>query len=350
MTRLNKTNITIVLACLIMIFCAACSRDLKLPDIKNGEKIVVLGELVAGDSVNIRAGRSISVSSASSLTFKPLDGLMMKLTDASGTTIPLVYTNDFLEDQLHTNAFVSPIRILAGTSYQLDATHSLLGGISATVAIPSSFNSVIKDTATLLYGIDTVVRFDVEIGDGPGDSYYVIEALKQRMIIYGYFLLDGQWLDIISFKTTYDSLINAGIAVDTKFDTVHQEGFIRQDVFTNDQHSENFQNGGQHTVCRRVLIKDGFFNGSSYVTSVFVKTKGLVSADGFDKGRVLIRVRSVSKDYFDYLKAYEQYEPVTGLGVNSLPVKIPGNINNGIGIIGGVYQRQFPFLFDRWEF
>jgi hypothetical protein len=347
---LNKLHITILVSCVMMILGSSCSRDLKLPDIKKGEKIVVLGELVAGDTVNLRAGQSISVSSGSSLTFMPLQGLTMKLTDAAGTSWPLIYMNDFLEDQLHTNAFVSPVRIAAGTSYQFDGVHPALGSVKASVAIPASFNANIKDTATIIYGIDTVMRFNIEIGDRPGDNYYIIEALKQRMIIYGYFLLDGQWQDIISFKTTYDSLINAGVPVDTKFDTIYQEGFIRQDIFTDDQHSENFQNGGQYTVCRRVLIQDGHFDGNSYITNVFVKTRGMVSVEGYDKGRVLIRVRSVSKDYFDYLKAYEQYEPVSGLGANSLPVKIPGNINNGVGIIGGVYQHQFSFLFDHWEF
>ncbi len=66
------------------------------------------------------------------------------------------------------------------------------------------------------------------------------------------------------------------------------------------------------------------------------------------KGQVLLKIKSVSEDYFKYLKSYELFEPSGSFNTVAQPVKIPGNVENGMGVVGGVYLLQFRYVFDKW--
>jgi hypothetical protein len=58
-----------------------------------------------------------------------------------------------------------------------------------------------------------------------------------------------------------------------------------------------------------------------------------------------VYVKSVSPDYYDFLKAYEQYDPATGVGGNTAPLKLEGNVKGGFGMVGGVYRWKHSVVY-----
>jgi hypothetical protein len=57
-------------------------------------------------------------------------------------------------------------------------------------------------------------------------------------------------------------------------------------------------------------------------------------------------VKSVAADYYDFLKAYEQYEPSMGVGGNITPANLEGNVSGGLGMIGGVFRWNLKLLYQ----
>lgn len=52
-------------------------------------------------------------------------------------------------------------------------------------------------------------------------------------------------------------------------------------------------------------------------------------------GRILVSVKSLTPEYFSYLRAYETFAPATATGYLAQPVRIEGNVTGGLGVVGG---------------
>jgi hypothetical protein len=320
-----------------------------LPDTKKQRKISLLGELVANESLHFRGGQSTPVSSGSSLKFELLQGLSATITDASGLNVTLPGVEDSFSKVLYTVRFSAINKIVAGNVYTVKAVHPELGTAITTVTIPRAFTASVSDTITTVYGSDTTLATDIVIDDPEGDNYFVLEAIKQSMTITGQFYHKSQWLDVNANRQLYDSLKRV-ISLQLKFDTLYGNSFQRVNTYTSDVNTENLKDNSSFNVFRRVLITDYKFSGSSYTTRIYLSRARNFFDSTDNKGRILLQVKSVSKDYFDYLKAYELYDPTIGFSTFSPPADVKSTIQNGMGVIGGVYKIQFSYILDSWDF
>lgn len=338
-----------LIAILIAVGTVSCRKDLELPEIKADNKIVLLGELVAGDTIYLRGGQSATVSKNSDLRFKLLDNLSVSVKDG-GIDYTLNSKADSFAQTLYTYPYTLNRNIMPGSTYTITAVHKDLGTAAATVYIPAQIQADVLDTATTLYSTDTTLRVRIRINDPANTSdKYVIEVLKQKMDIKGYFKYNNIWIAIDDDRDFYEQL-KANGNVETRFDTTYYKDYIRQALYTADMNSDNVLDNGAFTRSRRILLKDLRFNGTSYETDVFVVKNNPNTTFEEPKGRIIIYIKSVSEDYYKFLKSYEMYDPTAGYTSLEQPVKIQGNITNGLGVIGGVSQVKFVYMTDIWNF
>lgn len=342
---MRKKPVYIVVLCLLLcLSLGSCMKTLDLPGTDAERKIVLLGELIVGDSVYLRGGQSVPVSSGSDMTFRVPEGLVLTITDGVNQEI-IEGKKDSLSVSLHTVLFSSATVPEAGKTYTVSALYPGVPLATATVAMPQPINATVVDTATVLYNSDTVLRFHLRIkDDGTKENFYVMECLKQYMNVVAEFYYMGRWLPVDDNLELYSQLIMGG-GVLQRSDTVYYRRYFRKPVYTNDNNTENAYAAGLTAQQTRILLSDRSFNGQEYATDVYVHMNP--SADSV-KGQVLFYVKSVTADYFKFLKSYEQVDGASAfLSLNS-PSKISSNVNNGAGVIGGVSQLRVSYLFDSW--
>lgn len=334
----------------ILLMTSSCTKTLPLPEIKNANKIVLLGELVAGESFYFRAGQSAAVSNNSGqVNFQILSNLTVTLNDSAGNVYSMYGQEDDYSQMLYTVPYTLDSLTAGSGVYIITATHSALGTATARVRIPEQINAEVTDTVSTPYATDKTLKVKIRLKDpGNATNYYVIEALKQMMLITGYFYYDNSWYAMTDDTALYNQLKATGNVV-TRFDTTYYPGYLRQYIYTADPNSENAQDNGSFTRSRRILLKDAQFNGNDYETTVYVVHETPDSTID-QRGRVILYIKSVSEDYFKFLKSYEVFLPTLGYNATEQPVKVQGNVQNGYGMIGGVSQVTFTYINDTWTF
>jgi len=346
---MKKTLAYISLIAVVITIFSSCNKDLELPPVGGEKKITLLGELVAGDSFYLRAGQSVALSSNTTLRFQLLQNLTISIKDSNGNTFPLIGYTDSFAQRMYTLPFSTIQKVMPGQSYIVSAVHNSLGAATASVRIPMPVKAIITDTASVKYGQDSTLRVRIKIDDPAATSeYYVIEALKQKLDATAYFQKNGAWVKISDDRDGYETLRASGNVV-TKVDTVFYKDYVRQAIYTADANTENVYEVGSFTRSKRILMKDLRINGQNYETTVFVvRTLENPFVEDSTLGKVVIRIKSVAKEYFEFLKAYETYDPSAGYNSFQQPVKIQGNVDNGMGIVGGVSQITYCYLTGNW--
>ena len=331
----------------------SCTKKLELPDIQSSKKITLIGELVANDSFYIRVGQSVPMSKNSSMYFELLQNAQVSITGSNQQTVNPVAQAELLSGQAYTIPFSSAEKIQHSQVYTIKVNHAELGEAQATIAVPSPFTASILDTANIRHSSADALQVDVAITDNPEmENFYVIEVLKQLVKVKRQIFFKNQWLDIDVFenKITYDSLLTSGVVIQKKSDTTYHRVYTRQGIYTNDIQTENVKDGDIYAMNKRILLKDALFNGQTYTTRVIIRKEVNEFAEEMQKGVVQIIVKSVPKEYFEFLKAYEQYDPTAGFNSLAPPIKLKGNIQNGLGMVGAAYEQRFSYWFDRWDF
>ncbi|OSZ78680.1 hypothetical protein CAP35_10645 [Chitinophagaceae bacterium IBVUCB1] len=350
MKKREYGTICLLLAAFVMLL-QACRKDLPLPDVGGEKKLTMLGEFVLGDTFLLRAGQSVSVSANSKLQFDLLQNISISLEEPTGAKYNMAAYTDSFSWRLFTYPFSLSRKVQANSTYKVTATHPTLGTATAIVNIPAQVDAFVVDTAGVQYSGDTTLRIKVQINDPANTTdYYVIEAVKQKMNVIGYFQQNGGWKLINEDRIMYDELKANGTVV-TRFDTIYYNDYIRQPIYTTDVNTENLLDVGSFTRSRRVLLKDQRINGTSYRTDVYViKNTDPATENGLWKGRIILYIKAVSADYFKFLKSYEVYNPSSGFNSFEQPVKIEGNVKNGMGIIGGVSVQKYTYMYDIWNY
>jgi len=319
----------------------ACEKELKLAQVSNSNKIVLLGELTAGDTMLIRAGRSASFSGDTTI-FKLIENLKLDIGNG-GNVYTMTGMPDWNSEYYKTIPYSLPIAVLPGTSYTIKGAHPELEDIECNVTIPRPFEAAILDTATASHPSLPlgVLRFRIDIQDNPAeDNFYVAEVLMQEMMISGYFIWEGNWYSINGNEKLYDSLSAHG-PVETHFDTTAGEQLNRIMLYTNDHETENLKIGNNLSYYRRILLSDRSFSGGNHILTIDADKTNMFPFSGH--GRLLVKVKSVAREYFEYLRLYERGGMTDGFYNNSLPLKLEGNVKNGLGVVGGVFLRQFTY-------
>jgi hypothetical protein len=327
---------------------AACKSDLKLPEITPESRIVLLGELRANDSVFLRAGLSVPVAAGSPMKYLLPDRLSVNMTFPGGSIESLRSFSDSWVSLLHTLPFSSGELVQPGATYSLEASQPGLPSAQCTVKVPLPFKAEIKDTATVWVNGLHLLRVRIEIQDEADQAnYYSIEGIKEFQDVDGRFTWKGEELTVSENRLVYDSLVRAGEAPPVVWDTVKAGNYGRVYIYTDDERAENLKISNLQSASRRILLSDKTINGQHYTTQVYLDKTLFLSTDG-PKGPITIQVKSVSEDYFTYLKGYEQFEASSDFNALSQPVRVNGNVQNGLGVVGGAYVQEFQYLYDRW--
>lgn len=319
----------------------ACNTELPLPASTADKKIVLLGELTANDSMHLRAGQSGPLNTGGA-GLPLIEGLHLSAEDIQrGGSIALEEREDFVSIGLYTLPFTSAAMVAPGRDYRVAGRHPQLGEVRADVSIPKPFTARLAGTSFTNYSGDSVLLFDIDITDPDAvNAQYVIEALKQPVAIDGYFYFDGNEFSINTDRVLYDSLKRKGINIQEWYDTVYSGIFTRQSVYTSDMASEN----GVGKLFGRIFLQGKSFGGTIHHTQILVPRKAVYGLPD-QYAQTVINVKSVAADYYTFLKAYEQYDPSSGLGGNTNPANLPGNVQGGFGMIGGVYLWQTAVLY-----
>jgi hypothetical protein len=154
------------------------------------------------------------------------------------------------------------------------------------------------------------VQFSDEVN---AENYYTIEVFK---------------------RAGYQNLANP-------LDTIWSDVRYRVPLFTDDPNTDNIIASHPSYTNKRILLPDKVFNGSSYFTNVYIDKQALEKSSTYEQ--LVIEVKSVSKEYYEYLKVYDQYDPKLGLNGNTKTIDLKGNIVNGFGILGGVNKYEFTY-------
>jgi hypothetical protein len=317
--------------------------DLPLPGAGAERKVVLAGELTAGDSVLIRAGQSTPISAASGT--KLVQDLSLLLRDASGISTTLRVAEDHLSYTLFTLPYSSPRVIVAGETYQLQSGHPELPAVTAEVQVPRAFTATLATIKKISYNGDSALSLELLISDpGHAKALYVIEAIRQPVLLYGYFSFNGNEYRISENRWLYDSLKSEQVPVSERYDTSYSGLYERQQVYTTDAASENLAGASPGRPFGRIFIPGRAFGSPAHYTQILIPEKELFGEHALH-AQTTVYVKSVSPDYYDFLKAYEQYDPTTGVGGNTAPLKLEGNVNGGFGMVGGVYRWTYSVVY-----
>lgn len=329
--------------CLFLLLLQACDKKLELPG-GGPPKIVLLGELTAGDSIFLRAGQSTVIRSGASMNEELIQDLDITVADAA-VVASLTASEDDISSSEHTLAYSSPQEIKSGTLYTVVATHTTLATATAKVDIPQSFQAGVIDMSEVDFLGKACIKVQLNIADQPEQNFYVVEVVQQPFTIEPAFLFNGKWYKQSEHWEVYDSLLNAGANPEERMDSFNIRIFNRIPLYTTDDQSEHLLNGNHAETARRVLIQDKTFNGANHQSVIFIPKEALgLQFPGIGL-RTLIQVKSVSAEYFHYLRGYEQADPFSDFSNTTSPVRLTGNVSNGAGLIGGVYKRQFSYFF-----
>lgn len=319
---------------------SSCETTLKLP-VSGERKIVLMGELVAGDTVYFHGGQSIPVKDGASQRYELLRGLEVTLQDGNGLNRRMEGREDGLPASEYMLSYSAADVIHAGRTYSLSANDPALGTATASVAIPEPFAATVLDTARVTFMGQACIRLRLSITDAPAAAhFYVVEVLNQSAITEPFFLFNGAWLRLSEHLELYDSLLNAGVTVDEKIDEVLLSSFSRVNFYTTDPASEHLLNGNIDQAARRLLLTDITFNGGSHQSDIYIPVN--MVGTGFP---TVVQIKSVAADYFRFLQGYEDYNPYFSGTTLVAPVRLQGNIRDGLGIVGGVFRHQYRYRF-----
>src|SRR6478609_8038784 len=101
---MKTRNFLYLLTCCFLWLITACGKKLVLPSTEN-QKIVLLGELVAGDSMHLRAGISTVVQSGATMNETLIQNLSITIKDNGNNTTQLSGMEDDLSMMEHTISF-----------------------------------------------------------------------------------------------------------------------------------------------------------------------------------------------------------------------------------------------------
>jgi len=329
----------------ILLF-TACRKSPYPSDPVNNQ-LVILTEISAGDSLKVPVSKSIQVGSGGIISFEKVSSAHVQIFRADGRSwlLKLNTSPDFANDPA--SIYTAPQRPHSGTTYSLQVQDPLSGTVTAQTTIPPLVRLTGFDTSSGTHAGTPVMNCKFTLLDSPGvDHYYVFEAVKQLVrlghsfiwkgIRYDYSKTDAQKL----YQTVKDS---PGVVL--RLDTIPRNTFLRLNLFTDDPNVANSQVTSLDSPFRRIFLPSRVF-GSTYTTSFSVDRKFFQDPTNSSPGIVLIMVKSVSPELYNYLFYYEKYK----LDIGSVPTgqlySPPGNIVNGLGIFGSSSKRQWFFYFD----
>jgi hypothetical protein len=343
--RMRFTGLTWVV-CFLM--AASCRKNLYPGQSVNNE-LVVLAEITAGDSIEIPVSKSIQVGSGGIISFQKVNSAVVTVSRPSGSVWQMKLNTgpDFSDNPA--SIYTSKQRPRYNTIYNLDVQDPLSGTVTAQTTIPSPIHISHFDTSSGVRAGIPVLTCSFTLTDPPDTvNLYVFEALKQLLTLSHYFYWQGKRYDYDEADGRQLYLqVRDQPGVNLLCDTVVTQKFERLGVFTDDNNVANAQVSSLDSVFGRIFLPGSVFNGAPYTTSFSIDRKYFLASDSLTLGRVLVQIKSVSSDLYQYLFWYEKYKSDVGSVPPGQLYSPPGNIQNGLGIFGGSSKRQWIYYFDK---
>lgn len=331
-----------LLACSLF---AACEKGFGE---QNGRRLlVVLAEITAGDTAAVPVGKSLLTTTGTAIHFDRISNADVVILDGNNTQTRLAY-NDGTAFAGHPAAMYTAPLVFQPGAYRLEVRHPSLGRAAAHTIIPRPVAASQMSWHNALQDGRPVLVFNFTLADPqPERNFYIFEAVKQSVALDRYFYYQGNRIsyDSAGGRELYDREAAAAGALLLR-DTVPLPRFTRLELYTYDKRTENSAYGLDSTF-DRIFITDSLFNGQAYPTFFSVVRDHFEEAAA--PGRVLIRIKSVSRELYEYLVSYQKYKAVFGTVPTTHLPSLKGNIENGFGIFGGASKREWVFYYDKLE-
>lgn len=312
-------------------------------------QLAVLAEITAGETLMVPVSKSIQVGSGGVISFEKVKSAVVTLSRDDGRTWTLTLNNSPDYASNPASVYTSGQRPRFSTVYHLKVQDPLSGTVTAKTLIPARVRVSAIDTAMTVRNGIPVMRCHFTLTDPPDTAnQYVIEALKQMVRLPHMFTYKGKNYnyDTPDGRTLYEKVKNEP-GVKLRTDTVSANKYLRLALFTDDNNVDNSQVGNLDSGFHRIFLSGQKFNGRPYGVTFYVDRQLFRTEDRENVGRVLIQVKSVSPELYNYLFWYEKYKS----DVSSLPpgqlYSPPGNIQNGLGIFGGSSRHEWVYYFDK---
>lgn len=311
-------------------------------------QIVVQAEITNCDSTFIPIAQTVAVGTGNIIKFnKPLSATVT-ISDSLGNNIvahenfsPIFQNNPFA---IFTNAY----KIRSNNKYKLYVNSANCPPVTATTYVPAPISFAQIDTHSISVLNKPTLSANIKFKDDiANDNYYIIEVLKQRVKISRYFFYGGTKYDLsIPSDSMLYSRVRVGNNIKILKDTIPLKYYVLQDTYTKDLNTDNAKISNLEIPFQRILMTDAHFNGHMYTTKITIDKKQFIENNIDKQGRILVRLKSVSKELYLYLFDYERYFMLFGSIPNNQLIALHSNITNGLGIFGGSYQKQWVFYFE----
>lgn len=334
---------------LLYVLLFSCKKELRKTNAEKAE-IVVLAEITAGDSAIIPVGTTTTVGNGEVIAFEKLTDATVKISSPFNGVTQLAYSNSVEFVNSPTATYTNARSFEPGQTYSLTISRPGFEVLTASTLIPAAFSvEGIEFDDNAIDGRD-VLQVTFTLNDAASQrNYYMFEAVKQLIDVQAYFVWQGTKYD---YNTDYGKEVydEASEQQDVEIirDTLLFNKFIRLNVYSSDPDTENDEFITDDSSFHRIFLTDSLFNGSSYLTSFAVDKTHFEAVSPGEKGRVLVRIKSISKELFDYLTLYEKYRSEFGVVPPANQSSPAGNINNGLGVFGGSYKNEWIFYYDEF--
>lgn len=332
----------------VLLILSSCKKNFSSSQFEN-DKLVVLAEITAGDSVKIPVGKTIKTGGGSIIRFEKVNDatVVLKQDTMKGWTLQPNWSAMYSSNP--TTVFTNRRHFRYNTTYSLEVNHPALGTVKATTHIPPSPKVSWADTLSTTYNGKNVLEVSLSWQDAPdrGD-YYILEAVKETVKLARSFVYRGVKYDYDSpqGKALYDQ-VSSQYYIKIRCDTIPTGQFTRLNIYTDDTHSANVNIDNLGNPFRRIFFTDDAYNGSQYSTKIYIDPAYFIAPTPQQRGKVRIQFKTVSRELYEYLLTYEKYKTDFGtVPANQLASPV-GNITNGLGIFGGSSRKERVFYFDQ---
>ncbi|MBV8251237.1 MAG: DUF4249 family protein [Chitinophaga sp.] len=332
------------LAVLSILLLTACESELPLPPGNGQPRVVVYSELTAGQPAEIRVGKSKIVAPGVDNSFDLVPDALVKILNRDSS---LVETLTFATDTSNRmSIYRGKVNLNPNTFYRVRVEVPGMRVVTSSTTIPSNLKVDLLDTSRTILNGRPVLQFHLTIHPQPGQRQYIVmEALKQSAQVDSFFTWNGVRYSVAANEDLFDSVKGKPGVVISK-DTTFLNDFLRIPCYTQDENADNNQIGGLNENYNSIL-----FNQTSrpITTNLYINATALSSNQVeaiAPKGRVLVYVKSVSSQYYDFLLTYEKVKRNPGLNSLIQAVQLRNNTSGGIGIVGGSNQVLYQLYYD----
>ncbi len=300
---------------LLSLMLGSCEKNVEI-DIEEIDPMIVMNGLLQADStVDIFLSRTRHILDNKELSSLP--DATVSITDTEGNSTILQYGSNRLYSS---GAF----RIIPGKSYTVSASAPGYNPVEATCRIPEIIPVKSIDTTSLVneWG-EKKIAFEIAFDDPEGETNYYMLSLNARVDVVNLEIV--QRIDTLYIDPVKDTVVT-GIV----FDTIEHHYPRYENLYIE---SEDLAIEQWDYYSNRIIFSDKLFNGRTYRFNGSYYNWFLW--DAADSSTVYISLQAIDEHYFKYIDSREDHyyakdDPF------AVPVVVHNNIENGIGILGGM--------------